>query len=470
MKKVLSLVFTAAIGGAMTLAGHTLLVKQEKPQNNTQKLVQHTLTPVNYTNNFASTPVDIDFTAAAEKTVNAVVHVMNTTNYKQPTSIYDLFYGNGSGQPRIGSGSGVIISPDGHIITNHHVIEDAAEISITLNNNKIYKAELVGSDKKTDIALLKVEAEEDLPYIAFANSDNTKIGEWVLAVGNPYNLTSTVTAGIISAKARDLNGDSEIQSFLQTDAAVNPGNSGGALVNTNGELVGINTAISSKTGSYVGYSFAVPSNIARKIVEDIMEFGDVQEGILGISGDALNAMNADQLEIDETQGFYVAGVEENSGASRAGIKPGDIIKKLDQVEISNFSDLKGYLKAKRPNDVVKVSVLRNGQYKLIPVTLSKSVIRKAQFLGMELQNLDGTDKKRLNLDEGVKVISNTNRTLYRNLGIRKGYVIKSLNGQQIENISDIINFKEKYGENALENISKLTLVNNKGEEERYIFQ
>lgn len=306
MKKLLQLVFVSALGGALTLGAYTFFIKETTPPNTLNALP--ITRPVSYTVNGSSAP-NIDFTAAAEKTVNAVVHVMNTSNYQQPTSIYDLLYGGGQQRAQVGSGSGVIISPDGHIITNNHVIENAAEISITLNDNRSYTAELIGTDKKSDIALLKISTDKALPYVAFGNSDNTKIGEWVLAVGNPYNLTSTVTAGIISAKARDLNGDSEIQSFLQTDAAVNPGNSGGALVNTYGELVGINTAISSKTGSYVGYSFAVPSNIAKKIIEDIMEFGDVQDGILGVSGEALNAVNASRLEINETQGFYVARVE-----------------------------------------------------------------------------------------------------------------------------------------------------------------
>ena len=470
MKKVLSLVLVAAMGGAMSLGAYTFLVKEDTSKNMAQQTIIPNITPVSY-NNIASPMTDVDFTDAAEKTVNAVVHVMNTTNYTQPTSLYDLLYGNGTNKrAQVGSGSGVIISPDGHIITNNHVIENASEISITLNDNKKYLAELVGTDKNTDIALLKIEADEELPYITFANSDNTKIGEWVLAVGNPYNLTSTVTAGIISAKARDLNGDREIQSFLQTDAAVNPGNSGGALVNTHGELVGINTAISSRTGSYVGYSFAVPSNIARKVIEDIMEFGNVQEGVLGISGDALQADNIEQFGTTETQGFYVSNVDEGSGAQLAGIRKGDIIKKLDNVSIGNFADLKGFLNAKRPDDVVKVTVLRNGDYKVIPVKLSKSVLKSTDFIGMEIQNLESRDKKRLSIDNGVKITSNQNRMLYHRLGIRKGYVIKEINDRKINSVQDVVDFKEESGENLIESINKLVVVNNQGEVERYIFQ
>jgi Do/DeqQ family serine protease len=466
MKKLLQLVFVSALGGALTLGAYTFFIKETTPPNTLNALP--ITRPVSYTVNGSSAP-NIDFTAAAEKTVNAVVHVMNTSNYQQPTSIYDLLYGGGQQRAQVGSGSGVIISPDGHIITNNHVIENAAEISITLNDNRSYTAELIGTDKKSDIALLKISTDKALPYVAFGNSDNTKIGEWVLAVGNPYNLTSTVTAGIISAKARDLNGDSEIQSFLQTDAAVNPGNSGGALVNTYGELVGINTAISSKTGSYVGYSFAVPSNIAKKIIEDIMEFGDVQDGILGVSGEALNAVNASRLEINETQGFYVARVEKNSGAAKAGIANGDIIKKLDQVSIGNFADLKGYLKTKRPNDFVNVTVLRDNDFKVIPVRLSKNTIRSTQLMGMEVQNLDTNDKQRLATDKGVKVIANKNSTLYNRLGIKKGYVLKQLNDFVLNDLSDVIKFKDRYGENALKRLNKLVLINTQGEEERYIF-
>lgn len=228
---------------------------------------------------------EADFTIAAENTVNAVVHVKNLTLNSSSGSLLDFFYGSESRQiPQVGSGSGVIISPDGYIVTNNHVIDKANEIRITLNNNKTYEAEIIGTDPNTDIALIKIDVDENLPYLAFGDSDEAKIGQWVLAVGNPFNLTSTVTAGIVSAKARDLGRD---QSFIQTDAAVNPGNSGGALVNTNGDLIGINTAITSETGSYVGYSFAVPSNIAKKIVEDILEYGNVQKGILGITSPRL---------------------------------------------------------------------------------------------------------------------------------------------------------------------------------------
>ncbi len=268
----------------------------------------------------------------------------------------EFFYGykGDQQQEQIGTGSGVIISEDGYIVTNNHVIKDASDIEITLNNRKTYKAKLIGTDSKMDIALLKIDADEKLDYTTFADSDNTKVGEWVLAVGNPYNLNSTVTAGIISAKARNLDTNG-IQSFIQTDAAVNPGNSGGALVNTRGELIGINTMISSVTGSYVGYSFAIPSNITRKIIQDIMEFGNVQRGILGIEGGELNSSVSKELGISQTDGFYVNKVTKNSGAQKAGITKGDIVTKLDNQNISSYADINGFMNTKRPNDKIQVT-------------------------------------------------------------------------------------------------------------------
>ena len=246
----------------------------------------------------------------------------------------------------------MIITPDGYIVTNNHVIDGASEIEVTLNNNKTYKAEVIGSDPISDIALIKVDAEEDLEYIPFGDSDNMQIGEWVLAVGNPFNLKSTVTAGIISAKARDLNmRDNSPQSFIQTDAAINPGNSGGALVNINGELIGINTAISSPSGSYIGYAFAVPSNNARKIVEDIMEFGDVQQGILGIRGLSIT-QGIPGMELQESQGVFVSEVTPGSGAKNQVFVKQDIIRKIDNIEINKFADLTGYINSKRPGDEV----------------------------------------------------------------------------------------------------------------------
>jgi serine protease Do len=299
MKQTVRLFIVALFAGAITLGGYKFFVQDESITLITQE--EHpSFIPTNFSSATIS-PENIDFVDAAEKTIHAVVHVKNTTFSKQPTNALEYFSGGGKIRAMIGSGSGVIVTPDGYIITNNHVIANASELEVTLNNNKIYTAELIGADPKTDIAVLKIDSDEEFPFIPFGDSNNLKIGEWVLAVGNPFNLTSTVTAGIVSAKARDLNEfDGNPQSFIQTDAAVNRGNSGGALVNTNGQLVGINTAITSETGSYVGYSFAVPSNNARKVIEDILEFGNVQRGILGIRGSNLNSKSAEIHGVSET--------------------------------------------------------------------------------------------------------------------------------------------------------------------------
>ena len=314
-----------------------------------------------------------DLTFAASKTINAVVHVKNTSIVEESDSwALQFFYGDDS-KKKVGTGSGVIISPDGYIITNYHVIENSSEVIVTTNNNKEYEAEIIGFDEVTDIAVLKIDSNIKLDYIFFGDSDSTLIGEWVLAVGNPYNLNSTVTAGIVSSKSRDLNEyDQKNQSFIQTDAAVNFGNSGGALVNIQGELIGINTLIQSMTGGYVGYSFAVPSNTVRKIFEDIIEYGDVQKGLLGVRGVALKSSYSRQLNINETEGFYIDEIEEGFGADSAGLTRGDIIKSVDGFKINRFSDLSGYLSSKRPGDKVEVNYVREGKLKTAIVILKKS--------------------------------------------------------------------------------------------------
>ncbi len=314
-----------------------------------------------------------DLTFSASKTIDAVVHVKNTSIVEESDSwALQFFYGDDS-KKKVGTGSGVIVSPDGYIITNHHVIENSSEVIVTTNDNKEYEAEIIGFDEVTDIAVLKIKSDINLDYIFFGDSDSTLIGEWVLAVGNPYNLNSTVTAGIVSSKSRDLNEyDQKNQSFIQTDAAVNFGNSGGALVNIQGELIGINTLIQSMTGGYVGYSFAVPSNTVRKIFEDIIEYGDVQKGLLGVRGVALKSSYSRQLNINETEGFYIDEIEEGFGADTAGLTRGDIIKSIDGFKINRFSDLSGYLSSKRPGDKVEVDFVREGRLKTAIVTLKKS--------------------------------------------------------------------------------------------------
>ena len=328
--------------------------------------------PANFNSNKISKSSLPDLTFAANKSIDAVVHVKNTSIVKDSDSwALQFFYGDDS-RKKIGTGSGVIISPDGYIITNYHVIENSTEVIVTTNDNREYEAEIIGFDEVNDIAVLKIDTDSNLDYIFFGDSDSTLIGEWVLAVGNPYNLNSTVTAGIISSKSRDLNEfDQKNQSFIQTDAAVNFGNSGGALVNIQGELIGINTLIQSMTGGYVGYSFAVPSNTVRKIFEDILEYGDVQKGLLGVRGVALRSSYSKQLKIDETEGFYIDVIEPGFGADNAGLQKGDIIKSVDDVKINRFSDLSGYLSSKRPGDKVSVKYIRDKQLITVSVTLKK---------------------------------------------------------------------------------------------------
>ena len=334
---------------------------------------QYSLNALSNQSNFSSSSSLPNLTFAASKSIDAVVHVKNTSIVEESDRwSLQFFYGDDS-KKKVGTGSGVIISPDGYIITNYHVIENSTEVIVTTNDNKEYEAEIIGYDEIYDIAVLKINSDLNLDYVFFGDSDSTLVGEWVLAVGNPYNLNSTVTAGIISSKSRDLNEyDQKNQSFIQTDAAVNFGNSGGALVNTKGELIGINTLIQSMTGGYVGYSFAVPSNTVRKIFEDILEYGDVQKGLLGVRGVALNSPYSKQLNINETEGFYIDEIESGYGADLAGLTRGDIIKSIDGFKINRFSDLSGYLSSKRPGDKVKVKFVRDGKLETAEITLKKS--------------------------------------------------------------------------------------------------
>ncbi|MCF6128188.1 trypsin-like peptidase domain-containing protein [Flavobacterium sp. AS60] len=447
MKRLSSLFLISLLSGATTLGAYKLFVEEK---NSRDSIV--TTASNNYGRTVGLSAEAIDFTAAAENTVHTVVHVKNVSVRTVYNPMLQWFYGTNGGQQQeqVGTGSGVIISEDGYIVTNNHVIKDATELEVTLNNNKSYKAKLIGTDSKMDIALLKINADEKLPYSTFADSDQVKVGEWVLAVGNPYNLNSTVTAGIVSAKARNLENNG-IQSFIQTDAAVNPGNSGGALVNTRGELIGINTMISSPTGSYAGYSFAVPSNITRKIIEDIMEFGNVQRGILGVEGGELNSKASKELGIDDTEGFYINKVTKNSGAEKAGLKRGDIIKKLDSQKINTFSELSGYISTKRPNDKVQVTFLRDGETKTALVTLIKNDVFTTEFKGLELENIDASDKKKFKIGYGVRIkeINNDNlRPYYDQL---KGGIILSVDNVKATDVETISSFLNKKDEN--QNIS-----------------
>jgi len=457
MKKVLSLVLVSALGGAMTLSTYLIFfdkveVDQSVKGDNSLQVFQTSNRLLN-----AATPAEeTDFTEISEKTVNAVVHVKNVSVAPSNSNpLYGFFYGqsSGGGQMVVGTGSGVIISPDGYIITNNHVIKGAEKLEITLNNKESYQAEIVGFDESTDIALLKIN-KNDLPFLQIGDSDNLRVGEWVLAVGNPFNLTSTVTAGIVSAKARDIHvsgANNKIESFIQTDAVVNPGNSGGALVNTRGDLIGINTAISSQTGSYIGYSFAVPSNIAKKVVEDILEFGNVQRAYLGINYKELNSETANEFGVSNTEGVIITRVIDQGAAKEAGLLANDIIVKMNQVKISKFSDLQGFLGSKRPGDIVKVSVLRNDNKKELTVKLKNQFGKfkygnsdfSEYFIG-DLQAIPKKDANRFDINYGVKIVKLKNQSLTETYGVKSGDIILAVEDQKVSTVEELERLLKKY--------------------------
>lgn len=464
MKKIANLLLVSVFAGAITLGAYKMFFEQHS-----YVFTENANTPfaqVNYTPTSAKGAGinEVDFTSAAENTVNAVVHVKNLSINNTPQNLMEFLYGyETEAKPQIkGAGSGVIISPDGYIVTNNHVIDGASQLQVTLNNNKTYQANLIGTDPNSDIALIKIDTENKLPYLAFGDSDNTKIGEWVLAVGNPFNLTSTVTAGIVSAKARSLGRID--QSFIQTDAAVNPGNSGGALVNTNGDLIGINTAITSQTGSYVGYSFAVPSNIAKKIVDDILEYGNVQKGILGIVAVRLDTPYAIKKGIDAIDGVYVDDISEDSGAYDAGIQSGDIIKKLDEIAIHKYPDLTGYLSTKGPGDEILVTIDRDGELIELPVTLKERQSIVLPIMDLEVKNLSDKDRKDFKTKKGVKIIGVSER--YQGYGL-DGKVLLSVGDEEINDIKDA---KVLFGKISRYRNTSITMLNKKGERERIILQ
>ena len=470
MKKYLLLLLSAVIGGFIAVYTYEKLNPIQSNKENRRNLTITEQIPAN--NVISSTTLLQDrpeFVEIAEKTINSVVHVKNSLSSSDRISLEDLMFGRKQDKMQIGTGSGVIISADGYIITNAHVIDEAEKILITTNDNKEFEAKLIGSDEQNDIALLKIETENNLPYAVFGDSDSTKIGEWVLAIGNPFNLTSTVTAGIISAKARNLDITGRTtQSFIQTDAAVNPGNSGGALVNTMGQLIGINTAIQSQTGSYIGYSFAVPSNIAKKVIEDLMEFGIVQNGFLGVTGTALNNTIAKEFSTNETEGFYINSVEKYSGADLAGIKKGDIIKYIDEIKISKFSDLKGYLSSKRPNDLVVVDLINTNQRKKVNVKLNKNERISFNVIGI-LKNLSDEELEKYNKSGGVKISEFNGRyeKYWTDNGIEIGNIIYNINGVKISSITDIQNILKEI--NNYDPI-RIEIINSKNQIERFNFR
>ena len=468
LKKLIPYAFVGVVSGATTFGAiHYFSEKKSDsefsyfaPKNDDAKYAS-----------FNMAGVGEDFVKASKMTVPAVVSIKNYSNRTSARSeqdMFDLFFGNpfGNNQKQqqapkdtpSGMGSGVIISPDGYIISNNHVIAGASKLEVVLSNKKSYIANLIGTDPTTDIALLKIE-EKGLPYLNFANSDNVEVGQWVLAVGNPMGLNSTVTAGIVSAKGRSIDLLSQqsrtpIESFIQTDAAINPGNSGGALVNPNGELIGINSAISSKTGYYEGYGFAVPSNLARKVVEDIKKFGLVQRGFLGVK--SLDLSDTRQVSVYNQQnktsikagdGVYLIEVVENGGAEAAGLRNGDIITKVDQTTVSSYYDLSFAVGSKRPGDQVAVSYLRNGKLNTVNVTLrdekggtsfrSKADLTVTEKIGADFEPLSERFKTDYGLNSGVVAKNVVDGREMSKIGVVDNYIVIEVNGKPVNSQKDV---------------------------------
>lgn len=446
MKKFLGFFSAAALGALIVV----LIFNISGNKNNTtvSNLDELPIVPANYASHAAV--IGPDFVDAADVTVHAVVHIKSELQQRNKTynDFFDLFFGNPQhryNQPVVATGSGVIITSDGYIVTNNHVVQQAAKLEITLNDRRTYEAKLIGTDPTTDLALVKIEAE-DLPYLAYGDSDNLKVGEWVLAVGNPFNLTSTVTAGIVSAKARNINilGEvSAIESFIQTDAVVNRGNSGGALVTTDGDLIGINAAIASNTGSYTGYSFAIPVNIVKKVVEDIKDFGEIQRAYLGISFREIDSQFAKEMNLEEIKGVYVMEVMETGSAADAGLEKGDVILRVNETDINSKSSLLETIGRQRPGDEVKVYVQREEKLKEFTVVLKNrsgntDIVKKdnIEILGAKFQVVSQKDMESLKINHGLRVVSLSNGNL-KNAGIREGFVIMFIDKEPVKSIDDL---------------------------------
>ncbi|MES2838298.1 MAG: Do family serine endopeptidase [Bacteroidota bacterium] len=458
MKKLIgyfTLSFVAAIAGAYTYSNfntnntaNSTTINQETPK-------------VRYVNNPANLPEGaINFETAAETSIHAVVHVK--TEYAQNSfngandPFYQFFFGekyNQMPKQMMSSGSGVIISEDGYIATNNHVIQNATKIEVVLNDKRSFEAEVIGKDPSTDLALLKIN-EKNLPYLGYANSDEVKVGQWVLAVGNPFNLTSTVTAGIISAKGRNINilendpnkGIVPIESFLQTDAAVNPGNSGGALVNTNGQLVGINSAIASNTGSYAGYSFAIPVNIVKKVMADLVEFGTVQRAFIGVSIRDIDSKLASEKSLKQLKGVYVSGLMDGGSAEQAGVEEGDVITKVGNVEVTTSAELQEQVGKFRPGDKVLITLNREGKEKELSVLLKNkngntNVVKTdkpaaVSLLGATFESISKDEMRKLKIENGLKVATLSPGKL-RSAGIREGFIITTIDKKVIASVEDL---------------------------------
>ena len=457
--KMLSLL-GLVVAVSATTSSVTNLVSQKRDSLNDQGVQL----PVTYTKfAHAANAMETDFTVAAELSIHAVVHVKTKTPMKvqqfggfQNDPFFDYFFGRPQQTPkskkdddtpmREGVGSGVIISNDGYIVTNNHVVDGSSDIEVTLNDKRTFKAKLIGNDPNTDLALIKVDAEK-LPVIAFGNSDSLKVGEWVLAVGNPFNLTSTVTAGIVSAKARNINiidSKMPIESFIQTDAAVNPGNSGGALVNTRGELVGINSAIASQTGSYAGYAFAVPVSIVQKVVADIRQYGVVQRALLGVKIGDIDSKLAKEKKLKTLEGAYVGEVIDQSAAKKAGMKAGDIINNINGVPVKSSAELQEQVGRYRPGDKITVTVVRGDSEEKLKVELKNSqgntsVVssqNSTDALGATFKEVDNKTREKLQLDYGIEIKSLSKGKL-ADQGVKPGFIILKINNQAIRTAEDV---------------------------------
>ncbi len=465
MKQFGQLLLAAVLGSVCTLTANKWL-GNGKESVRIEHISGIPTNSVAFTLNENGQPTPLDFTGTAEKVTKAVVYIRSTSKEnvvpKETNDPMQFFFGPSPQRgPSQSSGSGVIINADGYIATNNHVVQGAEVVEVTLFDNRTYKAEVIGTDPDTDIALIKIN-QKDLPYLSFVNSDESRVGEWVLAVGNPFNLNSTVTAGIISAKGRNINiintnthggqesGNTAIESFIQTDAAINPGNSGGALVNLNGGLLGINTAIASPTGSYSGYGFAVPANIVSKVIEDLITYGTVQRGWLGIQIASVNSELVKQEDLAVNEGAYVDGFgdfAEKSAAWEAGIKKGDVVVKLDETSVKSRSSLIEYIGRKRPGDKVMVTVNRKGKVLTIPVILKNragktgAVSREEKDavagLGMELEDVDIKVLKKLDLNTGVKVKSLENGKLARYTDMRQGFIITHVDDAPVKSAKEL---------------------------------
>jgi Do/DeqQ family serine protease len=454
-KKILGTFLIACLGGGVAL-GVFSLVDNDAPKTIQEK--QDAVTFAKVKHEVGDVPT-FNFTTPSKAATPAVVHIQTTVQATSSNgSGLDFFEFFGEGfempqrQPQGGSGSGVIITNDGYIATNNHVIDGATSIEVVLQDKRKFNAELIGRDPSTDLALLKIETK-DLPFLKFGNSDNVEVGEWVLAVGNPFNLTSTVTAGIVSAKGRninllrDRNNQYAIENFIQTDAAVNPGNSGGALVNMNGELIGINTAIATRTGSYSGYSFAVPVNIVKKVMDDILKYGEVQRGFLGVEIRDVTAELAEEKNIDDIKGVYVNKVNEGSAAAAAGMKDGDIITKVNDVVVNSSSALQEQVSRYHPGDKVNITIKRKGTEKVLTPILknregttelvkrSEKKSSTALVKGIELQKITAKDKSKYKVKNGVK-ITDVKSGAFKNARVPKGFIITHIDKKPIYTLTE----------------------------------